>query len=101
MPVHLPARRDLKGRDLVDKNSSPPPLESFLCSYCFNRIKKGKAFGWKIFFLFDAQSFFFVVVVFLCCCCFFFAVNMRVLGRVFFMSDVCLRDISELTQQRR
>ena len=72
MPVHLPARTDRKGRDLVDKNSSPPPLESFLCSYCFNRIKKGKAFGWKIFFLFDAQSFFFVffvvvVVVVFCC----------------------------------
>ena len=31
----------------------------------------------------------------------FFAVNMRVLGRVFFMSDVCLRDINELTQQLR
>ena len=72
------------GRDLVNKNSFPPPLESLLCSYCFNRIKKGKAFGWKIFFLFDAQSFFLLLLLF------FFAVNMRVLGRVFFMSDVCV-----------
>ena len=55
----------------VDTNSSPSPLEKGL-------RKKRLLFG-RFFFLFDAQSFFFS-----------FAVNMRVLGRVFFSCRMCV-----------